>query len=299
MFPCASVGRAEFQSADSFPSISGLLDLTGTPFGPAHSGTNVVAGLGSSRCPGSQAVIDFRNFVEVRVLEAGATFVSEWIQLFRDGYHGAREGLRRPQLRRRAVFHDGEHERSFQLRKEQPMTRWVAWAITDGCRCDMTGGGAWINGRRAATDGGTVPEPHTALLLTAGVISPSESDAECVISTLTTAAPASKRGRRRTCGRWLKLSTLNPPSSASGGASYWVSTVPLSNVRYWPIADISQCPLSTHSGHFAVLRVVSHGTVDDVQLYRAVERSVRADARKHAEAGALEVHWLSGSPDGK
>ena len=33
------------------------------------------------------------------------------------------------------------------------------------------------------------------------------------------------------------INGLNPPSSASGGAGYWVSTLPLSNVRYWLTAD--------------------------------------------------------------
>jgi len=72
--------------ADAFPSISGLLDLTGTAFGPAHSGTNVVAGTeGGSGGVGLQANIDFRNFVEIRFLDAGYTSVSVWIELFGTG----------------------------------------------------------------------------------------------------------------------------------------------------------------------------------------------------------------------
>jgi hypothetical protein len=79
-------GALSSNAADSFPSISGLLDLTGTTFGPAHSGSNVVAGLqGGSGGPGSQAVIDFTQFVEIRVLQPGFTSVSEWIQLFGPG----------------------------------------------------------------------------------------------------------------------------------------------------------------------------------------------------------------------
>ena len=71
---------------DTAIGISGLLDLTGSPLGPARSGTNVVAGLeGGSGGPGSQALIDFRNFVEVRVLDADYVFVSIWIQLFGAG----------------------------------------------------------------------------------------------------------------------------------------------------------------------------------------------------------------------
>ena len=72
--------------ADTFPSISALLNLSGSPFGPARSGTNVVAGTeGGSGGVGSQANIDFRNFVEIRVLDPGFTFVSEWIELFGAG----------------------------------------------------------------------------------------------------------------------------------------------------------------------------------------------------------------------
>jgi hypothetical protein len=69
---------------DTFGSISGLLNLTGSALGPAHSGTNVVGGLQGGGV-GSQATIDFTMFVEVRVLQAGITFFSEWIQLFGDG----------------------------------------------------------------------------------------------------------------------------------------------------------------------------------------------------------------------
>ena len=79
-------GGLSSNAADTFPSVSGLLNLTGTTFGPAHSGTNVVAGLeGGSGGPGSQAVIDFTQFVEIRVLQPGFTSVSEWIQLFGPG----------------------------------------------------------------------------------------------------------------------------------------------------------------------------------------------------------------------
>jgi hypothetical protein len=79
-------GALSSDAGDSFPSVSGLLNLTGTSFGPARSGTNVVAGLeGGSGGPGSQAIIDFKNFVEIRVLQSGFTFVSEWIQLFGAG----------------------------------------------------------------------------------------------------------------------------------------------------------------------------------------------------------------------
>ena len=41
--------------ADVFPSVSGLLNLTGTAFGPAHSGTNVVAGLEGGSGGGGEA----------------------------------------------------------------------------------------------------------------------------------------------------------------------------------------------------------------------------------------------------
>jgi hypothetical protein len=76
-------GGLSSDAADTFRSISGVLDLTGTAVGPAHSGTNVVAGLeGGSGGPGLQATIDFAQFVEIRVLQPGFNFVSEWIQLF-------------------------------------------------------------------------------------------------------------------------------------------------------------------------------------------------------------------------
>ena len=81
-------GGLSSDPADATPSISGLLNLTGTAFGPARSGSNVVAGLeGGSGGVGSQAIIDFRQFVEIRVLDPDAdfTFVSEWIQLFGTG----------------------------------------------------------------------------------------------------------------------------------------------------------------------------------------------------------------------
>lgn len=160
-------GALSSNPADSFPSISGLLDLTGSAFGPARSGTNVVAGLeGGSGGPGSQAVIDFRNFVEVRVLEAGVTFVSEWIQLFGAGTTAL--------VRVCGDLNCGDELFSTTV-STSGLFSFTAPAGSEIRNISMLpiatiGGGAWIDDITLLANGGTVPEPHTALLLTAGVI---------------------------------------------------------------------------------------------------------------------------------
>jgi MprA protease rhombosortase-interaction domain-containing protein len=161
-------GGLSSDPADAVPSASGLLNLTGTPFGPAHSGTNVVAGLeGGSGGPGSQAVIDFTQFVEVRVLEDGFTFVSEWIQLFGTGT----TALVRvcgdlncgDPLFQTTVTASGLFSFTAPLGSEIHNISMIPTATA--------GGGAWIDDITLLADGGgTVPEPHAALLLTAGVI---------------------------------------------------------------------------------------------------------------------------------
>jgi PEP-CTERM motif len=160
-------GGLSSNPVDSFLGISGLLDLTGTPFGPARSGTNVVAGLeGGSGGPGSQAVIDFRNFVEVRVLDDGFTFVSQWIQLFGTGTTAL--------VRVCGDLNCGDELFSTTM-SASGLFSFTAPPGSEIRNISMIptatiGGGAWIDDITLLADGGTVPEPHTALLLTAGLI---------------------------------------------------------------------------------------------------------------------------------
>ncbi len=160
-------GGLSSNPADSFLGISGLLNLTGTPFGPARSGTNVVAGLeGGSGGPGLQAVIDFRNFVEVRVLDDGFTFVSQWIQLFGTGTTAL--------VRVCGDLNCGDELFSTTM-SASGLFSFTAPPGSEIRNISMIptatiGGGAWIDDITLLADGGTVPEPHTALLLTAGVI---------------------------------------------------------------------------------------------------------------------------------
>ncbi len=159
-------GALSSNAADSFPSISGLLNLTGTSFGPAHSGTNVVAGLeGGSGGPGQQAIIDFTQFVEIRVLQAGFTFVSEWIQLFGAGTSAlvtvCGDLNCGDQLFQTTVTGSGLFSFTAPAGKEIRNIGVIPLATA--------GGGAWIDdvtllGNR------TVPEPGTALLLTAALV---------------------------------------------------------------------------------------------------------------------------------
>jgi len=160
-------GGLSSNPADSFLGISGLLNLTGTPFGPARSGTNVVAGLeGGSGGPGLQAVIDFRNFVEVRVLDDGFTFVSQWIQLFGTGTTAL--------VRVCGDLNCGDELFSTTV-SASGLFSFTAPPGSEIRNISMIptatiGGGAWIDDITLLADGGTVPEPHTALLLTAGLI---------------------------------------------------------------------------------------------------------------------------------
>jgi hypothetical protein len=155
--------------ADTFPGISGVLDLSGTAFGPAHSGTNVVAGLqGGSGGPGLQAIIDFTQFVEVRVLQGGFTFVSEWIQLFGAGTTAlvtvCGDLNCGDQLFQTTVNTSGLFSFTAPSGKEIRNIGVIPIATADG--------GAWIDDLTllANGDGGQVPEPPTALLLAAGLL---------------------------------------------------------------------------------------------------------------------------------
>jgi hypothetical protein len=161
-------GALSSNPADSFSSISGLLDLTGTAFGPARSGTNVVAGLqGGSGGPGAQAVIDFTQFVEVRVLQGGATFISEWVQLFGAGTTAL-------------VTVCGDLNCGDQLFQTtlnaSGLFSFTAPAGTEIRNLSViptatAGGGAWIDDVTVLFNGtGKVPEPHTLWLLAAGLV---------------------------------------------------------------------------------------------------------------------------------
>jgi hypothetical protein len=162
-------GGLSSNAADTFLGVSGLLNLTGTTFGPARSGTNVVAGLqGGSGGPGSQAVIDFTQFVEVRVLQAGATFVSEWIQLFGTGTTAlvrvcgdlnCGDTLFQTTVNASGLF-------SFTAAPGTEIRNLSVIPVA------TAGGGAWIDDLTVLFNGGggKVPEPHTAWLLVAGLI---------------------------------------------------------------------------------------------------------------------------------
>jgi hypothetical protein len=162
-------GGLSSKAADTFPSISGLLDLTGTTFGPARSGTNAVAGLqGGSGGPGAQAVIDFTQFVEVRVLQDGATFISEWIQLFGTGTTAlvtvcgdlnCGDQLFQTTLNASGLF-------SFTAPAGTEIRNLSVIPVA------TAGGGAWIDDITVLFNGdggGKVPEPSTAWLLAAGL----------------------------------------------------------------------------------------------------------------------------------
>ena len=161
-------GALSSNVADTFPSISGLLDLTGTVFGPARSGTNVVAGLqGGSGGPGAQAVIDFTQFVEVRVLDDGFTFVSEWIQLFGAGTTAlvtvCGDLNCSDQLFQTTVTTSGLFSFTAPAGKEIRNIGVIPIATA--------GGGAWIDDITLLANGtGKVPEPPTAWLLMAGLL---------------------------------------------------------------------------------------------------------------------------------
>jgi hypothetical protein len=143
------------------------LNLTGTTFGPAHSGTNVVAGLeGGSGGPGSNAVIDFTQFVEIRVLNPGFTFVSEWIQLFGPsttalvtvcGDLNCGDQLSQTTINTSQLF-------SFTAPAGKEIRNiGVIPVVAAG-----TAGGAWIDDVTFLANGGgtgTVPEPATLLLV--------------------------------------------------------------------------------------------------------------------------------------
>jgi hypothetical protein len=161
-------GGLSSDAADSFPSISGVLDLTGTVFGPAHSGTNVVAGLqGGSGGPGSQAIIDFTQFVEIRVLQPGFTFVSQWIQLFGPGTSALVTVC--------SDLNCGTQLSQTTITTSQLFT-FTAPAGTEIRNIGVipvvtpgTAGGAWIDDVTflANGNGNTVPEPGTAWLIAA------------------------------------------------------------------------------------------------------------------------------------
>lgn len=161
-------GGVSFDLGDTFGSISGLLDLTGTALGPVRSGTNVVAGLeGGSGGPGSQAIIDFTQFVEVRVLDGGYTFFSEWIELFGAGTTAL-------------VTVCGDLNCGDQL-FQTTITASGLFSFTAPAGSEIrnvsmipiatAGGGAWIDDITLLASGtGKVPEPGTALLLLAGLL---------------------------------------------------------------------------------------------------------------------------------
>ena len=163
-------GGLTSDNADSFPSISGLLNLTGTSVGPAHSGTNVVGGLeGGSGGPGSNAVIDFKNFVEIRVLNPGFTFVSEWIQLFGTGTTAlvtvCGDLNCGDQLSQQTVSASGLFSFTAPSGKEIRNIG-VIPVVPAG-----VAGGAWIDDVTLTADGTTtVPEPASLLLLATGAI---------------------------------------------------------------------------------------------------------------------------------
>ena len=153
--------------ADTFPSISGVLNLTGTSFGTPRSGTNVVAGLeGGSGGPGSQAVIDFTQFVEVRVLDAGYTFASEWIELF-----GGASALVRVcgdlncSVELFSTTITSSQLFSFTAQAGQEIRNISVIPVVTA-----PGGGMWIDDITLLQNGtGTVPEPGTAALLAVGL----------------------------------------------------------------------------------------------------------------------------------
>jgi hypothetical protein len=159
-------GGLTSNAADSFPSISGLLDLTGTSFGPAHSGTNVVAGLvGGSGGPGLQATIDFTQFVEIRVLQAGFTFVSEWIELFGAGTSAlvtvCGDLNCSDQLFQTTVNASGLFSFTAPAGKEIRNIGVIPLA--------SAGGGAWIDDVTLLANN-NIPEPATALLIATALV---------------------------------------------------------------------------------------------------------------------------------
>jgi hypothetical protein len=161
-------GGLSSDAADSFPSVSGLLDLTGTSFGPAHSGSNVVAGLeGGSGGPGLQATIDFTQFVEIRVLTAGIASVSEWIQLFGPSTSAlvtvCSDLNCGTQLTQTTVTSSGFFNFTAPAGTEIRNVG-VIPLVAAG-----TQGGAWIDDVTFLPGSTTVPEPHTVLLVLAGL----------------------------------------------------------------------------------------------------------------------------------
>lgn len=165
-------GGVSSDLADTFGSISGLLNLAGTAFGPAHSGTNVVAGLqGGSGGPGAQALIDFTQFVEVRVLDDGFTFISQWIQLFGTGTTAlvtvCGDLNCGDQLFQTTLTASGLFSFTAPAGKEIRNVSMIPVATA--------GGGAWIDDITLLANGngngnGKVPEPASGWLLAAGLL---------------------------------------------------------------------------------------------------------------------------------
>ena len=141
---------------DTFGSVSGLLDLTGTIYGPAHTGTNVVAGL-----QGGTTLIDFTSFVEVRILQPGFTFFSQWVQLFGTGATAVVNVC--------SDLNCGVQLDSFTLTSSQlfsytaPPGQEIRNVVVFPVVPAGVAGGAWIDDVTILQNGngGTVPEPAT------------------------------------------------------------------------------------------------------------------------------------------